>query len=157
MAKLAIPPGVSKQDFSLFAGRVNNTVFDASRRIQQYVDELMASGMSRIEAVNEIEADLRTRGPLYRSLASDIGLAVDFMANRTFQRASNPPPTAAEKEAGAKFVRVLNPDAEHCDSCLYEASLPPKDFDEINLPGQQPTHGESNCREFCMCTIEAAP
>jgi hypothetical protein len=153
MAKSTFKPGIFSNDFTLFAGSVQNAFDDFVNRLNQEAQRRIATGLSPDEAMAQIDADFRNNGPLLRRLTGDIGQAVDFGANTTFQRTSNPVPKITKGKGAPLFEWTLDPAAEHCESCLHQASLPPRSFDDIPLPTQQPTHGDSNCREYCKCTL----
>lgn len=143
-------PGILRHDFVLYEGRVQNAVDDFARRIEQFIEERIAAGDTRSQVEREIDADLNNRGPLYRRFFGDVGGAIDFGANRTFQRHANPAPETGK----GKFKWTLDPAAEHCDSCVWQSNQPPRPFGEIPLPTEQPTHGETNCGAYCKCQIE---
>ena len=122
------------------------------RRLTNQIDEMRAQGYSLSEIVNTIETDQSNGIGTFSALKGAIEKDVDIALNRQFQLSSNEPLAQAEK----LVKRVLNPSAEHCDTCVYLAGLPPMPISEIEYPSMQATHGETNCSVYCRCTIEIA-
>jgi hypothetical protein len=90
---------------------------------------------------------------IFKDLLSAVEGELDYGLGLEYQISSNFP--AGKMPAGAEMVKwTLDPAAEHCDSCLYQASLPARDIATIPVPGSQPTVGEKNCRVYCRCTLE---
>lgn len=119
-------------------------------QLGNYVDSLRAQGFTPEEILATLEAERAQEIGIFKTLSGDIQRQVDVALNRMFQLSSNEPMA----EAGKLVQRVLNPAAEHCDTCQYLASLPPMPIEQIEYPGMQATHGETNCAAWCKCTIE---
>lgn len=114
------------------------------------IDELIAQGFSREEIIRALETDQEKVTGMFKQLTADIERQVDAGLGHQFQLRSNEPLA----EANQLVKRVLDPAAEHCDTCIYLAGLPPMPIEEIEYPSMQLTHGETNCGPYCKCTIE---
>jgi len=116
------------------------------------IDELLAQGFSVDEITASLESAQKDGSGLFKTFTGDIERQVDVGLNRLFQLSSNEPLAQADR----LVRRVLDPAAEHCDTCVYLAGLPPMSIDQIEYPSMQLTHGETNCEAYCKCSIEIA-
>lgn len=142
-------PTVAENMFTLFERRALTSFNTFVLRLNNYVDERVRLGDDRADVLARLDDDFNNRGPLYRQIGGDVGGDVAWGLNTTYQVSSNPAPA----KRGTLFEWTLDPNAKHCESCLHQASLGPRSFDDIPLPGQQPTHGDTNCNEYCKCTL----
>jgi hypothetical protein len=126
-----------------------NTVYDEiEKEAMQYAREQLALGRSGPDIVAELQRDADNDGGIFRRFAAKVEQRLDLGSNTMFQLSSNRPIEGAEL-----YEWVLDPSAEHCDSCLAQSRLGPRPFDVIPYPSSQPTVGASNCTTYCKCQI----
>lgn len=81
-----------------------------------------------------------------------LGLAVDSAGWQGFQTGR----VDAIAESGDRFRWILDPGADHCETCIAYAAGGPYVFEElvstIGIPGDAPTICDGGCR----CSLEAA-
>lgn len=135
--------------FTLYVKRLNTVYDNFERRLSDYVDARRALGISQREIYRQLLDDLDNGQAIFGDLVGQAARETDFGLNASYQVASN-------ERIATKVKWTLNPQAEHCDSCLHQASLPPRTYDQVPFPGFQPTHGETNCTQYCKCTLEPA-
>lgn len=151
-----MPTFTYPQEKTMFRLTLENMGIDLdayTQKVVNYVDGLRAQGFSPEEIVAALEADQKNSIGVFADLRGSIEKQIDVAMNRMFQISSNEP----VGESSELVHRVLDPAAEHCDTCVYLANLPPMPISEIEYPGMQTTHGETNCGSYCACTIEAVP
>ena len=141
---------IEQNVFKLFVQRVLMNYSVLEQRLTDHVRTQLLLGRSRKEILDELTVSLNNGMGIFKQLSGDLRSSLEFGLNTTFQVASNEP----LKEAKAMMKWTLNPSAEHCESCLFQASQPPRPFGKIPFPGSQPTHGDSNCTSYCRCTLE---
>jgi hypothetical protein len=139
----------SKSFFRVFFRGFSDYFNDVEARLRQDYLEKRALGRTTEDILSEWEASRKGDLGLMRQITSGIELKLDTAGNTIFQLESN----NLEGE-GELFKWTLDPSAEHCDSCLHQASLGARAFQDIPIPTTQPTHGETNCTAYCKCTIE---
>ena len=133
--------------FTLFVKRLN-TVYDSfERKMADYVSSRVALGADRNTVLRQILADLENGTGIFEKLLNDAKYEVDFGTNQSYQVAAN------EALASEKVEWVLDPDADHCDSCLAQAGMGARAREEVPFPGMQPTIGETNCERYCKCSL----
>ena len=141
--------------FQIFAQQVEEAYDSFSRKLIIEGRRLAALGMSREQIIRTLQDDFTNDRGVFGEYLSAIKGYVKDAGNDIYHTASNEP----MKDRGELFIRLLNPldplpdGITHCTSCPYEASLPPRTWEEIPKPKQQPTHGRSNCKRNCKCTI----
>ena len=133
--------------FSLYVRRLN-TVYDSfERRMADHIATRVGLGADRNTVLLELLDDLENETGIFSKLGSDAKYEVDFGTNQSYQVASN------EGQAKDKVIWQLDPEADHCDSCLAQANMGERTWDEVPFPGMQPTIGETNCERYCKCTL----
>jgi len=132
--------------FAIFTDKPNTEYTYFEMKLSDYIKARMALGASRAEVFTELNNDLRNGEGVFRALMGAVDHEVDFGLNGSYQVASN--------EGVGEVVKWTLNASEHCDSCLYQASLPPRQMSEIPFPGFQPQHGKTNCERYCKCTLE---
>jgi hypothetical protein len=135
--------------FRVFARGINDVIADAERMIQQYVSEQTALGRDPRDVYAELEASQKGDLGLMKKIVGRFEAKIQEGGNIVFQIASNEP----LKDMAEKFVWTLDPAAEHCDSCLAQAGMGPRAWEDIPYPTTQPKIGETNCETFCKCTL----
>lgn len=134
--------------FSIYTAGLETIASTIPEKMANYVRSQIILGRSRQEIFEQLEREQAGGTGFYADILSSVNKELDAILNREYQVASN-------EQLGTGLVKwTLNPDAEHCDSCLHQASLPPRLISEIPLPTTQPTHGETNCGIYCKCTLE---
>ncbi|TAK57879.1 MAG: hypothetical protein EPO24_09430 [Bacteroidetes bacterium] len=142
---------IEKGLFQLYVARINNTFQEFENELRLYLIEQRLSGKSDATILSElVESQNNGRG-IFKDLAGAIEKRVDGTGFKLFQHASN-----NFADTRTKYVWQLDPSAEHCDSCLYQASRGELGINEFPIPGSQETHGETNCNEYCKCTLVKA-
>jgi len=137
-----------KNIFTVFAKRAG-TIYDTFQaNLEDYILRQRALGVSREEIVRRLIADANNGQHIFRELAGDIEKELDISLFQGFQASSNPP-----DGSGALYHWELDDSAEHCDSCLYQASRGDLTIDQFPIPSNQETHGETNCETYCKCTL----
>jgi hypothetical protein len=127
-----------------------NLVYDDfESKIQNEIATRRLMGESEENIINSLNADLKNEQGIFKELSGRIQGDVDKSLYGVFQINSN---DTIQGEADL-WKRQLDPAAEHCDACIYEASQKPRPYDKVPLPGMQLNHGDTNCRSYCMCTI----
>jgi hypothetical protein len=102
--------------------------------------------------LTELDDSLNNGQMIFKDLIGSVEREMDYGLNLEYQISSNVP--AGDLPPGSEMVKwTLEPSAEHCDSCLYQASLPARDIATVPIPGTQPTQGETNCTSFCKCSL----
>ena len=133
--------------FTLYVRRLN-TVYDSfERRMADYVATRVGLGEDRNVVLRQILVDLENNTGIFEKLLNDAKYEVDFGTNQSYQVAAN------ETIATQKVEWTLDPEAEHCDSCLAQAGMGARTREEVPFPGMQPTIGETNCERYCKCTL----
>lgn len=133
--------------FSLYVERLNTVYGTFERRLSDHIKARQALGLSREQVLSELRDDLDGQQSVFNSLVSDAIHETDFGLNTSYQVASN-------ENIAERVIWTLDPEAEHCDSCMHQAGLGPRSYDEVPFPGSQPTVGETNCERYCKCTLE---
>lgn len=136
--------------FRIFLRGFETIADSQQKRVRDFIDQRLALGYSREEIVRQLEIELESSSGIFKELIGAIEKQIDMGLNTVYQVSSNEPLAGVAK----LFQWTLDPIAEHCDSCLYQAKLPPRSFDIIPYPSTQPTVGESNCQTYCKCTLE---
>lgn len=133
--------------FELYVQRVNTAYSNFEGRLADYIQTRIAFGQTREGIIAELLADLQNGSGIFKDLVGQVGYETDFGLNAEYQVASN-------EDVGEVVKWTLDPSAEHCDSCLHQASLGPRPIEEVPFPGFQPTEGKTNCERYCKCTLE---
>jgi len=136
--------------FTLYVQRLNTVYDNFEKKLEDHIRSRSAMGLSRNAILRELQADLDGTQAVFGDLVGQAQHETDFGLNAEYQVASN------EGIASEMVVWTLDPEAEHCDSCLAEASKGPRRRDQVPFPGFQPTQGETNCERYCKCTLEPA-
>ena len=142
---------VERNFFRVFVRGVNTMADQIEADIRQYFDEQVALGRDPMDILTELEDSRKNGLGLIKSIVGRVEGKVDFGTNTVFQLASNEP----LKQSSGLFNWVLDPMAEHCDSCLWQSKQEPRPWDQMPFPTSQEDHG-TNCGRYCKCTIEPA-
>ena len=143
---------VDRNFFRIFSQGFNTMANEMESSIRQHFNEQVALGRSPLDVLNELESARTDDSGLLRRITAGVEGRLDLGTATLFQIGSNDP----LRDAAEFFVWRLDPTAEHCDSCLYQASLPPRKYEDIPFPTTQETVGETNCTRYCKCTVEIA-
>lgn len=128
------------QSWNSFAEQMEQKIFD-------YFRQQVSLGRSTQDVIRELEESQKAGTGIFKRLMGEAELNLENGLNTVFQIESN--------NFQADLVEwVLDPTAEHCDSCLAQAAKGPRPMDEMPLPSTQPTIGETNCHVFCKCTLQ---
>ena len=134
---------------SMFSISINNLGVDIDgflEKVKNYVIQQEALGFTFQEVIQELEAQQENGLGLFAQIGGDIERQVEDGLNRIFQIESN-------QGIAEKVIWQLDPEAEHCESCLYQASLGARPINEVPIPGSQPTIGKDNCEIYCKCSL----
>jgi hypothetical protein len=137
--------------FTLYVQRLNTVYDNFEKKLEDHIRVRSAMGYSRQDILSELQADLDGGQAVFGDLLGQAQHETDFGLNAEYQVSSN------ELLNSDKVVWTLDPEAEHCDSCLAQASMGPRKMEDVPFPGFQPSVGESNCERYCKCTLEPAP
>jgi len=132
--------------FSLYVDRLNTVYSAFEGQLADYVKTQSALGRSRDEILRQLNTDLANGTGIFQDLLSNTQYETDFGLNGAYQIASN-------EGIGRKVSWTLDPNAEHCDSCLAQSRMGPRNLADVPFPGTQPTIGETNCERYCKCTL----
>lgn len=135
--------------FRLYVVRANSIYDEFESKIQTEIKTRQLLGLSNAEILSSLESDLENSEGIFKELSGQIQGITDKSMYNVFQSNSND----TIRDAADLWVRQLDPAAQHCDSCIYEANQPPRPYEKIPLPGMQLNHGDTNCKSYCMCTI----
>jgi len=134
--------------FSLFVRRLNTVWDNFERKLEDHIRTQRVFGLSQREIYTALQSDLDGSQSVFGDLIGGAQRETDFGLNASYQVASN------EGIAAEMVVWTLDPEAEHCDSCLAQSAMGARRRDVVPFPGFQPTAGESNCERYCKCTLE---
>lgn len=135
--------------FRVWVKRLETFYDNFERKVENYIAAQRAVGRPEREILAELEADKNSGRAIFNEFVGGVEREMDWGMNTEFQVASNVP--AKPLPEGFEMVKwTLNPSAEHCDSCLYQAKQPARKITEIPIPGSQPTVGEDNCTRYCF-------
>ena len=139
--------------FKVWIQRLKTVYTNFEQKMTDHVSGQLALGRSRTDIVAELKDNLANNQSIFKELLGSVEREMDWGLNLEYQVSSNVPTKALPP--GSELVKwTLEPAAEHCDSCLYQAGLPARDIATIPIPGSQPTSGETNCTQWCKCTLE---
>jgi hypothetical protein len=145
--------GLEQTFFRVWARRWDTVYDNFEKKLRDHIASQVALGRSQKDVLTELDDSLNNGQMIFKDLIGSVEREMDYGLNLEYQISSNFP--AGKMPAGAEMVIwTLDPAAEHCDSCLYQASLPARDIATIPVPGSQPTVGEDNCRVYCRCSLE---
>lgn len=143
---------VERNMFSIFVDKMKLVYDQFVQELAIYVKEQRILGRSDNEIITELEESQKSGTGIFKDLVGQIEAIHDDSLFTHFQITSNNFPNEKTK----LFVRQLDPAAEHCDSCIYEANLPPRPLSKVVIPGMQQLHGKKNCERYCKCSIVEA-
>jgi hypothetical protein len=118
--------------------------FYADLRNQFLIDKQL--GISPQETLKRLEGQYKNMTGLFGTLNSQLKKELSETLNTTYQYSSN----NYGADAKGLYEWVLEPTAEHCDSCLYQAGRGALSINEFPVPGFQSLHGENNCEHYCF-------
>jgi len=111
---------------------------------------LRSQGLSDAVIMGILERTLTDEVGVFGPFVGDIEKYTDDLSSVIAQTASN-----SEFDPEELLDWVLDPTAEHCDGCLERASRPPMTFVEHETEGL-PGSADTECAEYCKCTLEVA-
>ena len=139
--------------FRVFVKRLETVYDNFEKRLADHVAGELALGKTRTQVLGELTESFENNQSIFKELLGSVEREMDWGLNLEYQVSSNVPTKALPE--GFELVKwTLDPAAEHCDSCLYQASLPERSIAVVPIPGSQPTVGADNCGPYCKCSLE---
>lgn len=139
---------IERDAFRVSALKIGLVYDNFERELAAHVQLRRAAGLSDAQIEAELTRAYEAKSGIFGTLIGRAQKEVDTALNLEFQISSN-----KAQPVSSQVLWTLNPQAEHCDSCLFQASQGPRDIANVPVPGLQPQHGETNCQEYCRCTL----
>jgi len=121
---------------------------EAIKDIAQYTQRARTLGMSGDVIVDRLLGDLDNSTGIFKTMLGKYEGAQTKLIDTVSQVDSN----EGIKESAELFRWELEDLAEHCNTCLANASLEPQTWDaweELGIPGA----GNTDCGQYCKCTL----
>jgi hypothetical protein len=150
MANTIVADKFEKQMFSLFMKKADSMYDLFVQDLMKEIEIDQALGIPIKQTVARLQAQYETGTGVYKNYSGQIQKELSNALAITFQKESN---DFGEEDKNALYVWQLEPEAKHCDSCLYQASRGELSINEFPIPTMQPLNGETNCERYCKCTL----
>lgn len=137
--------------FKVYVEKMDNVYTHFTDNLRTHLLKQRALGISDNEIIKGLQADQENGQGLFKKLAGDIESNIDETSFGLFGSFSN-----NWNDTVNLYDWILDPSAEHCDSCLFQAGRGSLPINEFPIPGTQPTEGATNCNEYCKCTLDRA-
>jgi len=116
--------------------------------VENSIARMETLGMSREAIYDRLKSNLDNDEGVFSTFKGRLSKSVQSLIDTTSQVESN----EAIKESAELFRWELEDLADHCDTCLANASLEPQTWDaweELGIPGA----GNTDCGQYCKCTL----
>jgi len=116
--------------------------------VENSIARMETLGMSREAIYDRLKSNLDNDEGVFSTFKGRLSKSVQSLIDTTSQVESN----EAIKESAELFRWELEDLADHCDTCLANASLDPQTWDaweELGIPGA----GNTDCGQYCKCTL----
>lgn len=132
--------------FTSFIEKANNIYNYQANNLRIYIKQQRKLGFTVKEIFDKINYDYKHNTGVYRDYTGQLEKEITAAINLTFNSEAN------DYKDDGLYVWELDPAAEHCDSCMYQASRGALPIDRFPIPGTQETRG-TNCESYCKCTL----
>ena len=111
--------------FDIFINDAERALDDAIADIQSQAERMRALGMTNEQIVQRLQFELDGESAAFGSFRSAINKSFQDVTNGTAQMESND----AMKGVADNFEWILDPGAEHCESCIENSEKGPQTFE----------------------------
>ena len=140
-----------RTSFSIWQNKFDAAYDKFTADLEGQVQTMRSQGLSDTEIMGRLERTLTDEVGVFGPFVGDIEKYADDLSSIIAQTASN-----SDFDENQKLVWVLDPSAkEHCDDCIANEGIDAMTFAEweaIGIPGS----GNTECGEYCKCTLEVA-
>jgi len=148
MAKVAMQIRTS---FSVWQNKFDAAYDKFTADLEGQIATMKVQDMTDEQIIARLERTLTDEVGVFGPFVGDIEKYADDLSSIIAQTASK-----SEFDSEEKLEWVLDPAAkEHCDDCVANSALDSQSFAEweaLGLPGV----GNTECGEYCKCTLERA-
>jgi hypothetical protein len=114
------------------------------------VTTMRTQGISEADILARIETMISEGSDVFGAFSGDVEKYADDLVSGVAQTSSN------DYDSEELLAWVLDPDAkDHCDDCISNEGTEPQTFAEWEVTGL-PGAGNTECAEYCKCTLEVA-
>jgi hypothetical protein len=149
MAKLTT--NITDKMFRIYVDVAQNIFDKHVKDLRAEVAKMKTVGMDNKNIMAKLEADRVAGTGIYADMNGALASELNNELNLIYQSESN-----NFSNDNALYLWQLDPAAQHCDSCLYQAARGALPISAFPVPSYQETHGETNCNDYCKCTLVPA-